>query len=140
MSEDDPTGDVDVPEFGTQEQLPDLGIIEAAWHGPLPPPAILAAYNQVHASLGSDIGRNLLQESEHRRQLERQAQRDVRDNTRRGQWMAFTLALSIIVAAGVVALNGHPGVAIALVGFDVAGIVGAFIFGRLRDPSEEGDL
>jgi uncharacterized membrane protein len=78
-------------------------IVSASWSGPLPPPAAFEAYEKTLPGAADRIFKNVETESEHRRQLEREA------SSRQwlGMFMGYGVALAIVVVAAIAVVGGH---------------------------------
>ncbi len=101
------------------------------WVGPLPPPAALAQFEQIIPGGAERILRMTEQEHAHRLSQEQEGLRAEVKDSRRGQWLGATIALSAIVGALVNAALGGPWQAsVALVGVPLLGVVQAFLRGR----------
>lgn len=110
------------------------------FRGPLPTPALLAQYEQVHPGLAERIVRMAESEQQHRHQLE---QHDVEQPyllARRGQWFAMTLAVLVLLLAAVMAIAGSPAAGTVVAALDITAVMVAFLYGRRQraddDPAE----
>jgi uncharacterized membrane protein len=100
--------------------------MEVSFSTPLPPPEILAGYNDAIPGLGREVVEMLKAESEHRREGDREErarlkfqqereldliERDLKEGwvvQRRGQWLAFAIALVGVCGGGMIAFLGSP--------------------------------
>jgi uncharacterized membrane protein len=105
--------------------------------GPLPPPEVLAHYNQIEQGLALRIVQMAENEATHRRQCEQAAlQTDIgiaKAQTREtalGQILAFIIAMTAIVGGMLTAINGAEWAGTFIGVGGLAGLVGAFIQGR----------
>jgi uncharacterized membrane protein len=102
----------------------------------LPPPTILAEYNRVSPDLAERIVAMAEANQKHRHQLEATDLRQAFKLSRGGQRYGL-IALTIFAGlAGYVAHLGYPEWAAAIVGANVAAVVGLFITGQLRSRTE----
>ena len=87
------------------------------WRAPLPPPAVLAHYNDIIPN-GADRVMAM---------AERALAADI-DDRRRGPWLGATVSILAIVCSVVtVALGASPLVSVAFLGVPVLGIVNALV-------------
>ena len=99
---------------------PITSIISAHWSGPLPPPAELEKIDQIIPGGADRLLRMAEKEQIHRI-----------EDSKRGQYLGWSLAAGAVVAAAVVSLcHGPWQVSVALVGIPVLGAVHALIQGR----------
>jgi len=130
----------DVPEHrlsGNSEPVhptapPTTRIISAHWSGPLPPSGELERINHIIPG-GAD---RLLCMAEKDLSMAEEEQTYRMHDTRRGQYLGWSLAMGAVVTATVVSLCHAPWqVSVALVGIPVLGSVQALIQGRKERPS-----
>ncbi len=117
---------------------------ERHFSGPLPHPEILRQYDELAPGLSERIVRMAEQEGEHRRELENEAVEIERVKVEYawrevvvGQVFALVIALSGIIAGGIVAVKGQPAAGGLIGGLGIGGIVSAFILGRGRVEREK---
>ena len=111
--------------------LPITSIISAHWSGPLPPPAELEMIDQIIPG-GAD---RLLRMAENQQSMaESMAEKEQTHrfgDSKRGQYLGWSLAVGAVIVAAVVSLCRGPWqVSVALVGIPVLGAVQALILGR----------
>jgi hypothetical protein len=114
----------DVSEHRTAEgrspARPITSIISAHWSGPLPPPAELEKIDQIIPGGADRLLCMAEKEQTHRF-----------EDAKRGQYLGWSLAAGVVIAAAVVSLcHGPWEVSVALVGIPVLGAVQALIQGR----------
>ena len=104
--------------------------------GPLPPPEVLAAYNQILPGAAERILKMAEEQERHRHQIEA---RVVRSNTfaqTAGVIFGFILAL-IAIAGGIwLAYFGKSGAGLTTIIAAVAGLVATFIYGKHEQRRE----
>jgi Predicted membrane protein (DUF2335) len=106
---------------------PITSIISAHWSGPLPPPAELEKIDQIIPG-GAD---RLLRMAEKELSMAEKEQTHRIEDSKRGQYLGWSLAAGAVIAAAVVSLCRGPWqVSVALVGIPVLGAVQALIQGR----------
>lgn len=127
--------------------------IIASWDysGPLPPPELLARYDDVCSGGAERIFRQFEKQSEHRQAMERQVlnaeqdrQRADAATVRLGQVFAFLIVIAFGAGAMVCILLATTGAQAAagasLAGASLAGIVAAFIYGhRAQREARQGE-
>jgi uncharacterized membrane protein len=116
-----------------------------ARHGPIPSAAEMARYRDVYADAPRILLAELQAEGRHRRARETEMVRAAIASERRGQH--YALAVVVIAAAAGVAFAGfgHPAIGGGIVGCDLLGAAGMFVYGRyerrreMRALEEMGD-
>ncbi|WP_153813462.1 DUF2335 domain-containing protein [Streptomyces sp. SUK 48] len=127
---------------------------ELTLRGPLPPPEMLAGYEEALPGLADRIVSMAENEQRHRHEVERTDLRQAYRVARAGQVFGL-VALAIMTAlAAYLAYLGHAGWAVAAAGIDVAAVVGVFVTGQFgsggspdendggkdAEPSNDADL
>lgn len=115
--------------------------IRSVFHGPIPPPELLTAYDNTLPGLSDRIVSMAEEEGKHRRDIEKMAMEAEIEVTKllsgslakevdRGQKYALAIAIITVITGGVIAAMGAqwPGALIGVSG--LAGIVTTFIRGR----------
>lgn len=102
--------------------------------GPLPAPEVLGKYDEILPGAAQRI--ILMAEKEQASAIDSRnyAIREIASETRRGQWLAFLVALSAFATAAALGFWGHPFAASVVGGLPVVGLVATFIVGR-RPPA-----
>jgi uncharacterized membrane protein len=100
------------------------------WKGPLPPPQLLAKYDEIMPGLADRLTKMAELQLVHRTELEKNAIPEDQRQSKRGQLFAFILALTFLVAAFILIVEGKetPGTIIGSV--DLVALVTVFITGR----------
>jgi uncharacterized membrane protein len=144
----------------SEQQLPEsrrssrpiTRFVSARWRGPLPPPTELEKIDQIIPGgadrllrmAEQDLERNLqiaekeqacrIQTAEKEQEYRIEDSRRGYEDSRRGQWLGWFLAVGALIAAAVASLFHAPWQAsVALVGIPVLGAVQALIQGRKRE-------
>lgn len=101
-----------------------------AFQGPLPPPEMLARYDQLCPGFAERILQMAERESEARHSIERRqteiTEKDVpaaREETKRGQWMSFLITIFAFMSAVACAYINQPWVAGVIAGATLASVV-----------------
>lgn len=100
-----------------------------AWAGPLPPPAVLKSYEDILHGSTERILTNFENESQHRRQLEKQASDSDSLRSMVGLIAGCVVALLLIGVATLCVLNGYAWQAVAILGVELAAAVSVFVKG-----------
>jgi uncharacterized membrane protein len=114
------------------------------WSGPIPSPADLQHYEAVHAGLAERIVAmaerqiDLVQtQQEHRVELEDMHVRGLNRRADVGLWMAFLLALVVLLGGMFLVYEDHDTAGTAIITIDLVGLVGVFIYGRRDQVRQE---
>jgi len=116
--------------------------------GPLPPAHAMADYDRVLPGAAERIMQMAEREQAHRHTVQEEqltqgkslATGYLRQDSQ-GKWMGFTIAMSVLILACVMAVLGHEGLAVVLAGFDLVGLAAVFVAGRFfsRDDPKNTD-
>ena len=111
-----------------------LGFIAAAsFSGPIPPPQILADYNQIVPGSANRIIAMAEKQADHRRRLETQVISSDITNSRVGLFCGLAIGVGGLVAATVIAIYGNPQAGVGMGLVTLASLVSVFVYGsRLR--------
>ena len=107
--------------------------------GPLPPPALLAAYDRVVPGAAERIIIMAEAQSKHRRDMESQVVASDIRNARRGLLFGFMLGLVAIGGGIFIVFRGQAVAGTIFSGLYLVGIVGVFVYGsqqRRRERQE----
>jgi uncharacterized membrane protein len=108
----------------------------ATWAAPLPPPEMLAKYNDAFPGCAERIVQTAESQTIHRHTLEKSALEGKLGNERRGQTMAFILAMIILLGGFSLIYLNKSVLGTIFVGSDIAALVGVFIYGRRDQKSQ----
>lgn len=110
--------------------------------GPLPPAEDMAAYDRALPGAAHEIMQMAIREQSHRHEMGRAdvAQRKaIADGfikqDRLGKWLGFTIAMSVLLLACLMAVLGKEGLAVVLAGIDLLGLAAVFVTGRVLTRS-----
>ena len=102
------------------------------WSGPLPPPTLLAEYNDAVPGGAERILSMAERQTSHRMEMEvRTAKYDHR-LAHAGQWIGLTVVLAVLVLAGYMVYLGATTAAVAVIGIDLVGLAAVFVYGSLH--------
>jgi uncharacterized membrane protein len=107
-----------------------------SFSGPLPPPELLAKYNEVIPNGAERIMTMAEDQSRHRQGLEKTVVNGNVQSETRGQWMGLIICLAIVGGGIFLAHEGRPVLGGGLVGADLVALVGLFIYGKNRQGRE----
>ncbi|HBL8964127.1 DUF2335 domain-containing protein [Enterobacter hormaechei] len=110
-------------------------ISQSFFRGPLPPPTMLREYNDIVANGAERIMARSEKEQAHRHQMQDKTVTGTINKDRRGQWMAYSITLFILLIATVFAWRGNTVFAGTLITVDLIGLASVFIMGRVASPS-----
>jgi len=121
-----------------QGQTPQQQVVlqHQTWQGPLPPPEQLAQFNQIVPGAAERILAMAEEEGRHTRAVQATALQAAVRSQFLGQGFAFLIAIGGMVAAYLLAMHGHDGVASIIAGTTITTIVVAFLQARKQSKSE----
>lgn len=102
--------------------------------GPLPPPDVLARYDQIKPGFAERIVAMAERQSAHRQELETKVLRYAAIEGRIGQIFALVIAVFALGTAAYLGVNGATAVGSVIGGTTVVGLVAAFVVGRRKKP------
>jgi uncharacterized membrane protein len=104
---------------------------------PLPPPQVLAEYNDAYPGLVEKIIHWTEQQRQHRMSLEQTRTQRTEARLDRGQWIAGSVALGGLLLASVVGIFGNPWVAGVIAIVAVGGPTAAVAIARQSTPQSK---
>lgn len=121
---------------GAVEQVPERLSAARSFQGPLPPPAVLASYNDAFPGCAERIVDMTERQLTHRHTLESRVVEGRLAAERSGQRFAFALVLlALAVGSGLIALDKDTGGLTAIIGA-LASVVAVFVYGRRKEAEE----
>jgi len=108
-----------------------------SFSGPIPPPKLLAQYNDVVNNGAERIMTMAENQSKHRIGLENHAIKEELRQSRNGQWFGFILGLIGMGLAAWLAIEGHDTVAGIFGTTTIVGLVTVFVIGRRKAQSQD---
>lgn len=122
-------------------------IMSSSFQGPLPPPNLLANYDDVVPGLASKIANWTTDQTDHRQSMESRAMAIDEKlstwfivETLLGQLFAFCIAIGVLGCSVYLALHDRDGVAIALGTIGFGSMVAAFLTGKRSRTASESSL
>lgn len=107
--------------------------------GPLPPPETLARYEEVLPGLADRITRMAEGQSDHRKDMEKDALRGQMAGQTRGTYCGLAATGAVLAVAAYMARLGYPVEAAAVVTTNLAVLAGVFVIGRRRQGQDLED-
>ena len=121
---------------GATELVSEQVSIRQSFQGPLPPPGLLAKYNEAFPGCAERIVAMTEQQLTHRHALESRVVDGKLATERTGQNLAFVLVLcALVVGAGLIAFDKDAGGLAAIIGA-LASVVAIFVYGRRKEAEE----
>lgn len=141
---DGPSGDNGiprpVPSSGQSDKRGGVRVsrtVVAEWQGPLPPPSLLADYDELVKDGAERVFRQFELEAEHRRSMEMSAHIEDRQERIWAQVIAGAFVFCALGVAVYALFVGAFAVAGIIGGATIASVVGAFLLRRGQRPPEE---
>jgi uncharacterized membrane protein len=116
-----------------------VGFTAVGFSGPLPPPSILARYDEVVPGAANRILTMAEQQSAHRRDLEHAVVTSNVKLAARGQQLTFVLAMVALVGGFYLVSIDKDAEGIGSIVTAVAGLVGVFLWGRWQERKERDE-
>ena len=116
------------------------------WSGPLPPPAMLAGYNDAVAGGAERILSMVENQNTHRMKMESVTLAGDQKLAERGQWIGLIVVIAVLLLAAFMAYLGATAMATAVVAIDIVGLAAIFVYGSIRNrvvreiQVEDGDV
>jgi uncharacterized membrane protein len=98
--------------------------------GPLPPPTVLAQYNEIVINGADRIIAMAERQSAHRESLEAEVVTGNVAAQKRGSIYAFIISMTVILCGTFVIHEGHSAYGLAAILADLAGVAGVFVYSR----------
>lgn len=109
---------------------------QVSYSGPIPPPALLAGYDDIDPGRAAKILQLAEDQSRHRMKLEVKVVDSDISRSWAGLACGMVMGLSLLAGGIVVILNGHDTAGTAIVTSTLAGVVGAFVYGKMSQSAE----
>jgi len=110
----------------------------SSFRGPMPPPEMLAHYNQIHAGFADALLNDFVEQGKHRRNLEDKAVTGQLKESRRGQVFAFILSVIVIgVGGALIFYNEKLILGLSVIGTNLVTLIGLYLGGK---KSQRKDL
>lgn len=122
-----PTSSPTAPSF--REQKRQLITEAHQFSGPIPPPEVLAKYNEVVPDAAERIISMAENQSKHRQDLESKAVSSDIENSRRGLIFGLIIGLTAVIGGTVCAVTAHQIAGSVIGGGGLTSLVGVFVYG-----------
>ena len=107
-----------------------------SFSGPLPPPELLAKYNEVIPNGAERIMQMAEKQQGHRHDLETTVVNGNVKSESRGQWMGLTISVVVLCLGGYLAYIGREIAGSIFVGVDLSALAGVFVYGKRLQRQE----
>jgi uncharacterized membrane protein len=124
------------PQSGEDSQTLRQVKTEISFSGPIPPPHILAMYNDVVPNGAERILAMAERQSAHRESMESQVVRENLASQRRGSWFAFILAFTAILGGVILIYLGKNAFGLAAIITALASLAGVFFYSKYEQRKE----
>lgn len=117
--------------------------VSASFEGPIPPPVLLEQYNELIPNGAERILAMAESNSQHRQTLESFALRSEHQRSMLGIIAGLLVALALGGAGLWSTLAGHEPFGLAIIGIDMVGLVGTFVYGtesRRRERLQRAEI
>lgn len=131
QSPNEPDG-IDRPEGRSHDSSAVLYERRHMWSGPLPPPTLLAEYNDAVPDGAERLLSMVERQTDHRMEMETRTAKYDHRLAHAGQWIGLTVVLAVLVLAGYMVYLGATTAAVAVIGIDLVGLAAVFVYGSLR--------
>lgn len=123
---------LDSPDISEKERDRIIQVVRVSksFRGPLPPPEVLAQYNDVVQNGAERIMKMAENQATHRMTLENQAITSQLSQSKKGQIFGFIIAVLLIGSSVYLAISGYEGIAKVLGGTTILGLVAIFVTGK----------
>jgi len=122
------------------KEVQEVQVVQEAYSGPLPHPAILQQYNKIVPGAAERILEMAEQNAKHRRNLQFAALKAQKSEIRIGQLFGFGIGISALSTSIVAMYFGFPAVAGIIGGTTVVGLVTVFVIGRSSSRSSPNNM
>lgn len=114
-------------------------LLQASFTGPLPPPSMLAHYNDIIPNGAERIMAMAERQQAHRHDLEQHVIKSNSSNQRLGVVLGFIIALFVAGGGFWLVYLGREAAGIASVITSIAGPASVFVWGRLQQKKERAE-
>ncbi len=110
---------------------------QETFSGPIPHPRLLQGYEDIQSGFAERIVRMAEQQQEHRIRCEQKMIDGSISESKRGQWLGFSIAVLFLAVATALALLGHPTLAGIIAGTTLISLVSVFVTNRPSRKNNE---
>lgn len=123
------------PDSGTTEAVQEFYAAAYSIQSPVPPPSWMREYNEIVPGSAQQMMDDMHAQSAHRRRMEEKEVDAAINNSWRGQWMGFSVAMVAVVGGLVLAYLGKDAAYLWLSFGGVAALAAVFATGALREQN-----
>ena len=124
-------------DFVAPEQQPTQAIVMSeSWSGPFPPPAVIEKYEDMVPGAADRILKMTENQTAHRIQMEKMVIRGDSIRSYLGLIFGFILSMAVISGGIYLVANGHDWAGGVLIGLDIIGLAGVFVYGSRSRRAE----
>ncbi len=130
-----------IPEDVKEEIVKRVVRTEASFYrAPVPPPETLQGYEQIVPDSAKQIMDQAREQTAHRMRLEEKAVDAGIDNSKRGQWFGFIIAMAVVGVGALAVFTGAGLIGLGLILPGLAGLVAVFVYSQRQQQQqlEEG--
>ena len=120
-----------------EEYIASFVSVSRSFSGPIPSPEVLSQYNQAVENGAERVLKMAEKQSDHRMELEKYAIKRQIQQSGRGQYFGFALALLCIGSTVFLAMKGFEDIAKVLGTTTVISLVGVFVVGKLFQSKKD---
>jgi uncharacterized membrane protein len=106
------------------------------FQGPLPHPNLLRQYNDIVPGFAQEVTNAMIQQSQHRREIEKLVIQSKIDQAKRGQYIAAFVTTLFVGLGTYMVKTGHPTEAAVIVGINLTALIGVFITNKESQRKE----
>ena len=108
----------------------------ASWSGPLPPPQMLAQFEDICLGAAKLIIDRFGKQSDHRMSLEKSVIENDIKQSKLGMWLGFIICTVTIITGGIVAFSGQGTAGATIATVAVVGLATVFVYGNKSRKEE----
>lgn len=124
---------VEPVDSGATEAVREFYAAAYSVHTPIPPPGWIREYNEIVPGSAKQMIEDMHAQSEHRRRMEEIEVNAAVDNSKRGQWMGFSITMVVVVGGLALAYLGKDATYLWLSFSGLAALAAVFVIGALRE-------
>lgn len=130
-----------MPEDVKEEIVKQVVRTEASFYrAPVPPPETLQGYEHIVSGSAKQIMNQAREQTAHRMRLEEKVVDAGIDNSKRGQWFGFIIAMAVVGVGALAVVTGAGLIGLGLILPGLAGLVAVFVYSQRQQQQqiEEG--
>ncbi len=119
-----------------QQQPAQAIVMSESWSGPFPPPAVIEKYEDMVPGAADRILKMTENQTAHRIEIEKMVVRGDSIRSYLGLLFGFILSMAVISGGIYLVANGHDWAGGVLIGLDIIGLAGVFVYGSRSRRAE----